>query len=175
ERYEKLFAGSFVLAIAGIAIFFMQRLVIFAIEHGELVEERQIFSWNWLIFLIALPLCHMALRSKKSWLTRSVRGLITMTMSTVVPLCLLSAYLFVCIKTIPNPVLQGRDKGPDAYKKHLKNLYEVERDEARYPMLLKNLYEIERDEARLSWSIRSWLKRHDLKVKKDTIKCSGKC
>src|SRR5690606_28395941 len=30
ERYEKLFAGSFVLAIAGIAIFFMQRLVIFA-------------------------------------------------------------------------------------------------------------------------------------------------
>lgn len=160
ERYEKFFAGSFVLAIAGIAIFFVQRLVIFAIENGEFAEERiQIFSRNWLIFLFALPLCHMALRSTKSRLTRSVRGLILIAMSTVVPLCLLTTYLLVCINIIPNPMLQGRDKGPDAYKKHLKNLYEAEHNGAR-----------------LSWSIHSWLKRHDLNAsKKLKIKCSGKC
>jgi len=194
NRYEALFAGAFVLAGVGVVAHFALRFVVYAIENGEVAERYMaLFFKDWLLLSILLPVGCVLLRSRSSWLARSLRGLALLTAGAVVPAGLFAAYIFLCIQIIPNPTLQG---DVDA---HLTNLVELDQraaeeadggscaDSSPPPMaesmaepmtgsLIGSSAAASTGATALSQDIAVWLERHKLKLDGGDVRCKqGAC
>lgn len=110
ERYERLFAGSLIFALLGVLMRFGIMNLIWAIEHHD---EARAALWTvgraWLIAAGALLALYGGLGVWNARLAKIVRGLVLCVLGASVPLALAGVYVYLCITTIPTPVVKVAD------------------------------------------------------------------
>ncbi len=103
-RYERMFLGSLALGVVGVLGHFAVRYVIYAVDNHEDAERwvRSVLQIWSAVFAVALV---AQLGRLSSRLRRFARRMLLVVIGSSVPLALSSAYVVLCTRIIPSPVV----------------------------------------------------------------------